>query len=72
MLNRLHGNMSNRAEESSEYLLDNIDDDGEENDRKSDGGSISDADGGDVEDPHSKKSPTSSPFSSQQWPKSYW
>lgn len=64
--------MSNRAEEFSEFFLDNIDDDSVESDRKSDGGSIGDADGGDAEDPHSKNSPSSSPFSSQQWPKSYW
>lgn len=59
--------MSQRAEDSSEYFLDNIDDDGEENERRSDAGSISDA----AEDPHSQKSPSPPLFSSQQWPRSY-
>lgn len=55
--------MSNKAEDSSEYLLDDIDD-AEENDSKFDGGSCSDA-----EDADGKNS---SPFISQQWPRSYW
>lgn len=63
--------MSSRGEDSSEYLLDNIED-GEENDKKFDGGSISDGEGDDAEDFDSKNSPSSSPFPSQQWPRSYW
>ncbi|KAL1548754.1 Amino acid transporter avt1a, variant 2 [Salvia divinorum] len=55
--------MSNQAEDLSEYLLDDIDD-AEENDNKFDAGSCSDADDADAKN--------SSPFTSHQWPRSYW
>ena len=58
--------MSNQAEDSSEYLLDDIDD-AEENDNKFDAGSCSDVD--DADGDADVKS--SSPFTSQQWPRSY-
>ncbi|XP_057785229.1 amino acid transporter AVT1A-like isoform X3 [Salvia miltiorrhiza] len=63
--------MSDGAEASSEYLLDNIDD-GEENHNKFDAGSCSDGDGDYAQDSHAKNSPSTSPFSSHQWPRSYW
>ncbi|KAG6430981.1 hypothetical protein SASPL_109056 [Salvia splendens] len=60
--------MSNQAEDSSEYLLDDIDD-AEENDNKFDAGSCSDAEDADADADADAKS--SSPFTSQQWPRSY-
>lgn len=63
--------MARSAEDLSEHFLENSND-VEENDTKIDTGSISDGEGGDAEDPHSEKSPPASPFSSQQWPQSYW